>query len=524
VRNKQTVWKFIVAGVAPLVFCIAFCIYKGQSIMSLYLPYSTNSDEAMYYRLVDGIVHYGAPIGYCGYNESHAALLSFSVWNPFNMIVWSIWGKIFGWNYYSPFICNMVFMAVALIVLVACVKPSWVNLLVFLALIGACAPLIRYIFSCTPETISHSFVIIFLSLYYSEYKNSSVKKRVLMYFIAFFISMMRPYNMVFSLFPIVATARIKLKKGIAVGSLFLISTASVSTLMSKLLASPYFYSSYQTGFLEAFHSGIGSGVNAIWVKIIDQLSVIRWRIALAVKYHGDTQGAIYCMIFIAIIVLLVNCLYDVIWYVRHKNDASTENVNDDKTGQILLLLSLILMLLAIMLVYQLMEGSRHLLTFLVAFFVLIAFRPGYKNAGNYFINSAIIFFAALFLFWIHYDETTGYVVPYRDSGSINVRYLENVFNERMDINLPMGYANTLDWVVEDTVEGNSETYFLEPLFAMPTGIGLNVCLAPYMEENIDNLRSRYLLTPINGSIDYLCQEKQFHELIRENGFVLYQIW
>lgn len=99
-----------------------------ESIGQVYLPSSEWNDELFYFKQVEGIVNYGFPLGYFGFNESHALQLSFAAWSPVLVFPWILWGLVFGWNLLSPVICNIVLMTVTIFVFVWLVKPTWKQL------------------------------------------------------------------------------------------------------------------------------------------------------------------------------------------------------------------------------------------------------------------------------------------------------------------------------------------------------------------------------------------------------------
>lgn len=103
--------KVIACGVVPIVSCILYCAVQGQSMRSIYLPNPTCSAEIFYYKMVAGMVNFGSPLGYFVYNESHAMISSFGVWSSVLLIPWALWGKVFGWGYSLPIICNICMLS-----------------------------------------------------------------------------------------------------------------------------------------------------------------------------------------------------------------------------------------------------------------------------------------------------------------------------------------------------------------------------------------------------------------------------
>ena len=121
--HENLLWA-VVMSLLPLICCAATCAFQGQRLSSVYLPASEWNDELFYFKQVEGIVNYGYPQGYFGFNESHARQLSFAAWSPVLVWPWILWGLVFGWNLQSPVICNIVLMMITMFGFVRLVKPD----------------------------------------------------------------------------------------------------------------------------------------------------------------------------------------------------------------------------------------------------------------------------------------------------------------------------------------------------------------------------------------------------------------
>ena len=120
-RRYVTLIKSLLLGILPLVCCLVYCGVQGRSLGEVYPPCSEWKDELFYYKQVEGIVNYGYPQGYFGFNESHALKLSFAAWSPVLVFPWILWGLVFGWNLMSPMFCNIARMTL-------CCMSGWCGL------------------------------------------------------------------------------------------------------------------------------------------------------------------------------------------------------------------------------------------------------------------------------------------------------------------------------------------------------------------------------------------------------------
>ena len=75
-KRYMTLLKAVLMALLPLLCCLVRTAAEGRSIGQVYLPSSEWNDELFYFKQVEGIVNYGFPRGYFGFNESHALQLS----------------------------------------------------------------------------------------------------------------------------------------------------------------------------------------------------------------------------------------------------------------------------------------------------------------------------------------------------------------------------------------------------------------------------------------------------------------
>ena len=172
-KRYITLLKAVLMALLPLVCCLIRTAAEGRSIGQVYLPSSEWNDELFYFKQVEGIVNYGFPMGYFGFNESHALQLSFAAWSPVLVFPWVLWGLVFGWNLLSPVICNIVLMTVTMFVFVWLVKPTWKQLGILTVLFGLYSLFVRYMLSGMPEVICFSMLILFYGLAMSYLQKES---------------------------------------------------------------------------------------------------------------------------------------------------------------------------------------------------------------------------------------------------------------------------------------------------------------------------------------------------------------
>ena len=190
-ERAVTLAKSLLLGLLPLTCCLVYCAAQGRSLGEVYLPGSEWNDELFYYKQVEGIVHYGYPQGYFGFNESHALKLSFAAWSPVLVFPWVLWGLVFGWNLMSPILCNIVLMTLCCVLFVWLVRPAWKQLGVLAFLFCLYRPFVRYMLSGMPEVICFTMLILFCGLAVNYLGREKEYKLVLLFVLAGVMALMQ---------------------------------------------------------------------------------------------------------------------------------------------------------------------------------------------------------------------------------------------------------------------------------------------------------------------------------------------
>lgn len=518
---KNIVCKAIGCGLIPIVCCILYCAFQGQTLRRIYLPNTVCSDDIYYYKMVEGMVEYGYPLGYFGYNESHAMVSSFGVWSPVLLLPWTLWGKVFGWGYFSPILCNICILSISFIIFAVFAKPTWKQIISIAFLFLLVTPFTRYVLSGMPETIGYALIIIMFGVVYSYFRHESASKLIWIFLLISILSLMRPYFMVFLLLPGILWMRRSRLGGILGTALMVFLNLLGYGLITHFFAAPYFYSSMAIDFIDSVkNGGFTAGCLFLLHKIYDKWIIIRWNMALGVR-QGFTDGQIYFACCIAMLLLFVWLLSDLI-KAKRQDGIQDKNLVRNIVLESSLLFCFVIMLFAIIVLYQIPEGSRHILVFLIGFII-----GGAMRDDNSLKKTLLVMAAFVYLFVIKHDDASGYRVPYSEGSVIwEVENLSDIFHSCISLNYSNvpNYDNVVDWVMGDIVDGEEKEIPWRVLFALPEGIGISCCLPQYMKGNIDELNSRYIITVSNGQIDLLCQEKEMDVLLRNECFVLYKAY
>ena len=534
--DKSIFLKAAVLALLPLLNCIIFSLVSGHASGRISLLGSTWNDELFYFKQVEGIIKGGYPFGYFGFNESHALKLSFAAWSPVLAIPWVFFGKIFGWTYISPFIYNCIFYSAALAGLVLLTKPDWKKVLYIAIGYSLFALNARYIYSCMPEVIIWSAMLIFYGtaagikagqgIGNTKGKNSGKNngknngRYATLYIMSVLLTLMRPYLIVMFLLPLslafLERGR-KRKAGLlAAGCGAGLFAVVIYALISRFLTAKYFTSIYNTAWLHAFkNEGFASGLRetgkifaSIGVKSLD----VFYRIKLAFTVH-QPDGAFYLLQIMIIIIFTVSGL---ILFKRRKIREALVWTH--------FALAALALLLAVMLLYKPVEGSKHLLTFIVPGIILLPF-IGKKE----YVRIIPIAVVCIILLYVKLPGYGDFVLPHGDSKTVeSFEYWEECFDRELvlDKEKKPSYDNTVIWVYNDTVnEDGGETVVTsdwQMLYAVPEGFGINCCMGDYVYENSGSINSKYICTVSGGRLDeYFAGSESWVMTGRNGDLVLY---
>lgn len=521
-KRYVTMLKAVLLALLPVLCCVVRCTIDGRSIGDVYLPASEWNDELFYYKQVEGIVNYGYPLGYFGFNESHALKLSFAAWSPVLVFPWIIWGMLFGWNLLSPIICNIVLLTLACFLFVWLVKPTWKQLGVLSLLFCLYTPFSRYMLSGMPEIICFSMLIIFYSLAINYLNREKAWKLVVLFIMAAVMTLMRPYLLLFLLLPAYLWIRRAKWKG-ALGSAVVISLVLAAYVCIKhYLGAEYFAPLFFTDWVEAFfQQGLFGGIRFTLGKLYYMGKGFLSHMLQGVR-TGLASGACFGGYLVMFFVLLVQSILDGRKQHRISKAEGTE-IRNRLVIQVHLLFSFVAMFFALLLMYKLTEGSKHLLTFMaVGIFVVSLMETRYFKK--------VVIIGATFAYFYAYMalDPYDYQVPFQqDELVVQMENWEKIFGENLNIDrektLP-NYDNVVIWVFNDRhLDGSDKNVAWQLLYTLPEGFGISCCMSDYVTENLEQLESRYIATLSGGRIDELCKSADYREIGRDEDLVVYEL-
>lgn len=518
-KRYMALVKALIMACLPALCCLVHCAVQGRSIGEVYLPASEWNDELFYFKQVEGIVSFGYPQGYFGFNESHALKLSFAAWSPVLVFPWIIWGLLFGWNLMSPVVCNILLLTIAVFLFVWLVRPTWKQMGILTLLFCLYTPFVRYMLSGMPEVICFSMLIIFYGIAYNYLKEEKAYKLVLLFVISGLLVLMRPYMLLFLLLPMCFWIRRNGWRGLLGSAAVLVAVGGGYTLIKHYLGAEYFAPLFFTDWITAFfEQGFFGGVHHFFGRLYWMGRDFIGHTVEGFK-SGLASGAFFGGYLVMMAVLLWQSAADYRRYRKSRKEGS------EFTDKLFLLEShlafcFVGMLFALLLMYKLTEGSKHLLTFIaVGIFIVSLMRTAfYKKA---------VLIGAVFAYLYSYMavEPYDYQIPFVEEQ--RREQLEG-WRQALDGELVLSeksspcYDNVVIWVLSDNTKKGRVSSKWQLLYALPEGFGISCCDGEYAADNFDALQSRYIATVEGGEIDDRCQEAGLRQVMRDTDMVLYE--
>lgn len=515
-KRYLTLVKAVLMALLPVVCCLVRTAAEGRSIGQVYLPSSEWNDELFYFKQVESIVKYGFPRGYFGFNESHALQLSFAAWSPVLVFPWILWGLVFGWNLLSPVICNIVLLTITMFVFVWLVKPTWKQLGILTVLFSLYTLFTRYMLSGMPEVICFSMLILFYGLAFSYLNKETKGKLTAMFIVSVLLTLMRPYMLLFLLLACFFRIRRSRKSGWIVSALVVACTGVVYVLIKHYLGAEYFTPLFYTDWITTFFTdGIGAGFRNFF-GTLHWKGLEFYRHCVSGMKSGLASGAFFDGYLLLLAILLVQSFLDYRAYRREKQTG----LRNQLIIEVHFAFSLIAMLFAHLLMYKMVEGSKHFLTFIAAGIFIVSMLQ-----TRYYKKAVLLGAAFLYLYSYKAVEPYDYQVPYvTEDREAQVEYWQQIFAEHLTLETEKvpNYENVVIWTFGDETPQGNQNLKWQLLYGAPEGFGISCCEREYILEHLTELRSRYLATVSGGEIDELCSVEGYEEIGRDADMVLYR--
>ncbi|MBD5551383.1 MAG: hypothetical protein HDQ96_09415 [Lachnospiraceae bacterium] len=491
-ENRKRLWLAAVFGCLPLLLCILYCTAYGGSLSNVYLPASYWNDELFYYKQTEGILRAGYPWGYFGFNESYARVCSFGVWNPLLFFPWVVWG-LFQWGLYAPILCNLVCATVGMVVFAWLARPKRGQALSVLVLVSVLTPFPRFILSSVAEAFLMSMILVYMGLSYAYAREKKNRYFNLILCLTTFLTIMRPYFCLLTLWTGLSFSKRNIRECLKpVGSAGL--GLAGYYLMNYWLSAPYLFQHIAGGFIEVMRQeGMVEGIRAFntqtWEAILSLFQLLKG----ALRY-GLQGGCLYGVFGLLGVTFLL-----IMWQEHRKGHR--EGVR--QAAGIAFVFTI--MMAAVVYMYNIHNGDRHLLTFiLLGILFLGMYSDGKLSVGLKIFLTMVMAFFFLIRPGVDYDRS----VPFEEETlKLEIDELTEILESRMKLSDGLSWDNTVIWLAYDIVDGEIVTEQWQQLYALPAGFGINYCSQTYVMEHFNDIRSRYIAAVPGGEVEEKLMER-----------------
>ncbi len=524
-KNKKNytfiIWAFLLATL-PFIMCIVRIMVSGSSFAELWPSGSVWNDEAFYFKQTEGIVKYGLPQGFFGYNESSAELLSFGAWVPLIHYPLALFGKIFGFGPLTPYFFNIAFLTLSLLTFgllskidLGGMSSAYLALFVFI-------PLSRFMFSYMPEIMIISFCIILLGLYQSSLEKPHFAKDILMYLILTYLVILRPYLAVLFLLPVMSAFKRKGKRKFLFIILSIICSGialAAYSYISKKYTAPYFGDIYVDWLGKMRTHGPKTVLIEIGNSLSDNFNLLGLRMSRSISELDPVGG--YYMIFIVMSGLLLLSAPIAFLFIRLQ--ASEKEKKDFASYHKifvygLMFLGQLTVFFAILMLYNIEDGYRHLIVFVVLD-ILLLLSDANTFASFKFLSVGICVVLSLFYFLLKGDDPANYKLPTLDVDAPE-RTEFNLSAETLKNEMPLSEGISWKNTVDMCFVGKSK---LSVYYIIPEGFGINLCSPEYMDENLTSLKSGYIAVPTDSDISSKALDAGYQKIADvTDGFTIYR--
>lgn len=468
IKKNQRIINILVAVITPLIGIGILLLVKGMTLQEISIPCGDYNDELTYYKQVEAMIRYGHPQGYFGYNESHAIIGNFDAWSITTFLHFSIAGKLFGWNYITPIIVNLVLWILTFVVTTVLLKPS-ISQQVFISIAWiSCSTNIRYIFSCAPESLV-TIILLLFGVFFIRYNqnHNEIRWLVLADICLVYLTLMRGYYALFVL--LILASMLKETKRIDLKVVVQVIVALLSMIAFVLLVhytfSPYFTPDINLSWLV----GPKSLIKSLLVGFIETMQYILDAILMK-----SIRGSWYLLYFLILPYIVYKCIKNRDWIYYS------------------LLLSWCILISAMWTMYRIEESCRHIMICALVFAMIIVY---IENKASVTLIVAI---ALVYATWFSHDT-----VMYNTLPRIDEEQLEAISEGSEKLNAAMQLTDN-EW--DNTIIWTRSTVYNE-LYALPEGFGINCCLDEFVLNNFDSLKSKYVTAYYDGEMNDFLSER-----------------
>ena len=115
-EKRKNQFSYLLISLLPAIMVSFLLLINGHRLNWGILIPRWNDEVNGWWPQVRAVVEFGRPLGYYGYNETHAPVGTFGPWGVLPLLPYALFGKLFGMNMNSMTVANNAFLGLALFI------------------------------------------------------------------------------------------------------------------------------------------------------------------------------------------------------------------------------------------------------------------------------------------------------------------------------------------------------------------------------------------------------------------------
>lgn len=269
---RKKIFLYLILALVPLCISSLFLMLRTPA-QSLLTAMPAWNDEDFYYNQIKSVLMYGHPLGYYGYEGSHAMFGNFGAHGFIIMIPYVIFCGIFGLRLNSITLLNNILLCISVLVYELLFKPSCKKVILFIMLISS-PMVVFYTNTSMMEAEQYFFAItIALMMVYLD-KNQKKKGIKILLTASVFFAILCRITWSVLLFPLILILIRNAKKIPNIVKWILAGAGSVTGciigyIISHLFSAPYFTGGY---IMEAYIAALKTGISMQKLKNLIEIA------------------------------------------------------------------------------------------------------------------------------------------------------------------------------------------------------------------------------------------------------------
>lgn len=290
--NRVSIYKYVLISFIifiPLWMLYALLILNGKGLNpQIFIP--TYNDEVAWFTQIESMITYGAPLGYEGYNATHAPIGTFGPWGIATLVPYAFVGKLIGWKFHSMVIANMLLLSAAIAIFIFLTRPSMKQLLWFAVGYVSMSITVGYSILAMAESLRYALAIVIAGMLIKQYRNEGGKvfTFVLIPFVILFsIQVYLIFALVIPVYVFLVLRDKKIAVRLAVSVMITAAAALIENYTLGLVTSPYTESTRTAligGVMENPYQGMVEVIR-VFINNLETINPVHY-IELAAKNHG----------------------------------------------------------------------------------------------------------------------------------------------------------------------------------------------------------------------------------------------